>query len=66
MYDQFYLYGNEVDEVVYDYELFVRVYMVGGVLIVLYSKVKQIYLSMKFEGYLVVMYQNKSDVLNKV
>lgn len=66
MYDQFYLYGNEVDEVFYDYELFVRVYMVGGVLIVLYSKVKQIYLSMKFEGYLVVMYQNKSDVLNKV
>lgn len=66
MYDQLHLYGNEADEASHDYESPVRAHMVGGAPTALYSKAKQTYPSTKSEGHLAAMYQNKSDVSNKV
>lgn len=66
MYDQLHLYGNEADEASHDYESPVRAHTVGGAPTALYSKAKQTYPSTKSEGHLAAMYQNKSDVSNKV
>lgn len=66
MYDQLHLYGNEADEASHDYESPVRAHTVGGAPTAMYSKAKQTYPSTKSEGHLAAMYQNKSDVSNKV
>lgn len=66
MYDQLHLYGNEADEASHDYESPVRAHTVGGAPTALYSKAKQTYPSTKSEGHQAAMYQNKSDVSNKV
>lgn len=66
MYDQLHLYGNEADEASHDYESPVRAHTIGGAPTALYSKAKQTYPSTKSEGHQAAMYQNKSDVSNKV
>lgn len=66
MYDQLHLYGNEADEASHDYESPVRAHTIGGAPTVLNSKAKQTYPSTKSEGHQAAMYQNKSDVSNKV
>lgn len=66
MYDQLHLYGNEADESPHDYESPVRAHTIGGAPTALYSKAKQTYPSTKSEGHSAALYQNKSDVSNKV
>lgn len=66
MYDQLHLYGNEADEASHDYESPVRAHTIGGAPTVLNSKAKQTFPSTKSEGHQAAMYQNKSDVSNKV
>lgn len=66
MYDQLHLYGNEADKVDHDYERPVRSNTIGGIPGDYYNKGRLPTQSIKSEGHQTVLYQNKSDVSNKV
>ena len=66
MYDQLHLYGNEADEESHDYERPARSHTIGGPPRALHKKPSQNNPSVKSDGHLPAMYQNKTAVTNKV
>ena len=66
MYDQLHLYGNEADEESHDYERPARSHTISGPPRALHIKPSQNNPSVKSDGHLPAMYQNKTAVTNKV
>jgi hypothetical protein len=66
MYDQLHLYGNEADKDDHDYEQPIRSKTIGGGPGEYYNRGRQPRQSIKSEGHHAALYQNKSDVSNKV
>nr|XP_022304089.1 uncharacterized protein LOC111111337 isoform X2 [Crassostrea virginica] len=66
MYDQLHLYGNEADEESHDYERPARSHTIGGPPRALHKKPSQENPSVKSDGHLPAMYQNKTAVTNRV